>query len=1011
MIRPSVGTVQSQGDLHYAEDKSSSRRKNGLPAKYSKGKFLGKGGFAKCYEVQDMETRVVYAAKIVSKESIVKPRAHAKLRSEIAIHRSLDHQRVVKFYDYFEDSEYVYIILEICSNQTLNEFMRKRPGKRLSESEAMFYLYDLIVALKYLHRRRVIHRDLKLGNLFLDSDNRIKVGDFGLAAQLEHDGEKKRTICGTPNYIAPEILEGKHGHSYEVDIWSLGVICYTMLFGRPPFETSDVKTTYRKIRYNQYAFPDTVHVSQQAKDLISSILRTDPRSRPSLDEILASSWFQTSRLPPPMPPSVEAGISTASPRTFSLARSETPERGVPDFARIDSPAPHMGGLRDRSPSLAPGAPTTPAHHAHPLTANPLGGRAGQSNHASVPVLPSKPPTGAPTTPCRPSSSLVSGRTPVPHTGNEENVAPLNTGVSQGGQIHKAIPSSPGQKPYRAQSAQFASYSGSRVGGPPQATPRQNAVANPVQHRAHLAHTPSREPSPTVSIGSTQCGQFPPPAHSNGYTSARSATSSPRHPPVTTLPSRYGTSNAGAPMLSTPKGSLSARTIAGHASAVAGDLSNVGGTFARTTPAIARSGGAQIPTNATASAPLSSRRHQGMESPHPTVRGVEQFAGTGSASARSYTPAGIANMPEAETPTSAMGHLYALNGGDHQRASGRRIKDWSASSPALFLDVLTTTGNQCHHPGTTPPPTSSAGQSAAVAATTGPQVTGAKSKLLTPSGPRFGGASAPQRTVRGDGGLEMFAPAPGNTSCQTQTTPRADEIAVNSGQPACLPEIWVTKWVDYSSKYGVGYILSDGSIGIYFNDSTKAILAPDGQHFDYITRRTQDKPEMRTSHTFENYPEEHKKKVTLIRHFKSYMLTDVLEKKDGATFGDSSLPAPSKDLLKETAYLCTNGDQEDGDGKGLAPYVKKWTRNKHAIMFQLSNKIVQVIFFDRTEAVLSSKSHMVTYVDKKGLVCSYPLSNVLDVPSPELAKRLRYTKDILVNLLGARGDALQVGSAR
>ena len=204
----------------------------------------------------------------------------------------------MKFHDHFEDADYVYIILELCPNQTLNEFMRKQPNKRLSEPEAMFYIYDLIVALKYLHRRRVIHRDLKLGNLFLDADVRLKIGDFGLAAQLEHDNEKRRTICGTPNYIAPEILEAKHGHSYEVDVWSLGVILYTMIIGRPPFETSDVRTTYRRIRYNQYSFPETVRISEPAKDLIQSILRTEPTTRLGLDEILASPWFQGApRLP------------------------------------------------------------------------------------------------------------------------------------------------------------------------------------------------------------------------------------------------------------------------------------------------------------------------------------------------------------------------------------------------------------------------------------------------------------------------------------------------------------------------------------------------------------------------------------------------------------------------------------------------------------------------------------------------------------------------------------------
>jgi polo-like kinase 1 len=215
----------------------------------------------------------------------------------------------------------------------------------------------------------------------------------------------------------------------------------------------------------------------------------------------------------------------------------------------------------------------------------------------------------------------------------------------------------------------------------------------------------------------------------------------------------------------------------------------------------------------------------------------------------------------------------------------------------------------------------------------------------------------------------------------------------------MPELWVTKWVDYSSKYGVGYILSDGSIGVYFNDSTKIILVPDASQFDYVTRRTQERPETRTTHCFEDYPEDLKKKVTLLRHFKNYMVTDVLEKKDGATVGESLLPAPPVGSASARMQAAAVASYNPGE----SPYVKKWTRNKHAIMFQLSNKIVQVVFFDKTEAVLSSKSHTVTYVDKKGQVCSYPLSNVLDVPSPELAKRLRYTKDILVNMLGARSS--------
>lgn len=114
----------------------------------------------------------------------------------------------------------------------------------------------------------------------------LKLGDFGLATRLEFEGEKKRTICGTPNYIAPEVLDGKVGHSYEVDVWSLGVIIYAMLIGKPPFETPDVKTTYKKIKMNQYQFPDHVVIPESAKNLISKILVSDPSKRPTLDEIM-----------------------------------------------------------------------------------------------------------------------------------------------------------------------------------------------------------------------------------------------------------------------------------------------------------------------------------------------------------------------------------------------------------------------------------------------------------------------------------------------------------------------------------------------------------------------------------------------------------------------------------------------------------------------------------------------------------------------------------------------------
>lgn len=153
----------------------------------------------------------------------------------------------------------------------MSELLKRR--KRLTEPEVRFYLQQLVESLKYLHQALIIHRDLKLGNLFLDANLRVKVGDFGLATKLSHADERKRTVCGTPNYLAPEILEGKDGHSFEVDIWSTGVVMYTLLVGKPPFESKDMKATYKRILANSYTFPEHITVSDEAKGLIRSMLQ------------------------------------------------------------------------------------------------------------------------------------------------------------------------------------------------------------------------------------------------------------------------------------------------------------------------------------------------------------------------------------------------------------------------------------------------------------------------------------------------------------------------------------------------------------------------------------------------------------------------------------------------------------------------------------------------------------------------------------------------------------------
>lgn len=257
---------------------------------YHRGHFLGEGGFARCFQMKD-DSGKIYAAKTVAKISIKSEKTRKKLLSEIQIHKSMKHINIVQFIDCFEDDTNVYILLEMCPNGSLMELLKSR--RLVSEPEVRFFMTQICGAVKYMHSRRVIHRDLKLGNIFFDKDYNLKIGDFGLAAVLANDRERKYTVCGTPNYIAPEVLLGKHsGHSFEVDIWSIGVMIYALLVGKPPFQSKDVNTIYERIKNRDFHFPQEKYVSPEAKVLIQDILSIDPLERPSVDEIMDYVWFR-----------------------------------------------------------------------------------------------------------------------------------------------------------------------------------------------------------------------------------------------------------------------------------------------------------------------------------------------------------------------------------------------------------------------------------------------------------------------------------------------------------------------------------------------------------------------------------------------------------------------------------------------------------------------------------------------------------------------------------------------
>jgi polo-like kinase 1 len=211
------------------------------------------------------------------------------------------------------------------------------------------------------------------------------------------------------------------------------------------------------------------------------------------------------------------------------------------------------------------------------------------------------------------------------------------------------------------------------------------------------------------------------------------------------------------------------------------------------------------------------------------------------------------------------------------------------------------------------------------------------------------------------------------------------------------DICVIKWVDYTSKYGLGYLLNNGHCGVFFNDSTKVILDPKTSIFSYIEKKGQERQEIIITHTLNDYPIDLQKKVTLLQHFKGY-LNGENNNKDNAQKSDGINTNNNINNINNKIEIPDENTLESLKKSSNFVYVKKWMKTRHAIMFRLSNKIVQVCFQDHTEIILSSESRIVTYVNKKRERSIYPLNTALESNNNEMTKRLKYTKDILTHML-------------
>lgn len=247
------------------------------------GLGLGKGKFGNVYLCEEKVSGYIVAIKAMYKSELQVNNAEQQLRREIEIQAKLRHPNILRLYGYFHDDRCVYLILEYAPNGEVYKILRK--SGPFSEPVAAQYLMQMANALKYLHARNVIHRDIKPENLLIGLRGEIKLADFGWSI---HTQNRRQTLCGTLDYLSPEMVEGRQ-HDEKVDIWSLGVLCYEFLVGRPPFENENHRETYRRIVHVDLRFPDSV--SAEARDLIVQLLQKDSAKRVSLGQVLRHPWI------------------------------------------------------------------------------------------------------------------------------------------------------------------------------------------------------------------------------------------------------------------------------------------------------------------------------------------------------------------------------------------------------------------------------------------------------------------------------------------------------------------------------------------------------------------------------------------------------------------------------------------------------------------------------------------------------------------------------------------------
>jgi len=234
---------------------------------------VGKGSFGKVMQVKKKDDGKIYAMKVLRKDAIIQRKQVAHTKAEKSILQKIQHPFIVKLNYAFQTKDKLYMILDFIDGGEL--FFHLKKEGRFSEPRVVFYAAQIASAMEHLHGLGIVYRDLKPENILLDETGYIIITDFGLSKEVK-PGEGTTTFCGTPEYLAPEVLKGQ-GHSTPVDWWSLGTLIYEMLTGLPPFYSNNITVMYQKIMTGELKFPS--YVSPAAQDLLKKLLDKDPDKR------------------------------------------------------------------------------------------------------------------------------------------------------------------------------------------------------------------------------------------------------------------------------------------------------------------------------------------------------------------------------------------------------------------------------------------------------------------------------------------------------------------------------------------------------------------------------------------------------------------------------------------------------------------------------------------------------------------------------------------------------------